>query len=304
MTMTHSLLEIRNLAFNYGKQAILSDLNISVPKGSIYGYLGRNGSGKTTTIRLIFKFLKAQHGTISFNGKNIHSLNHEYFKQVSLQSQPLALYDHLTTMEQIKYVNQFFDFDKTAIDKTLKDVDMYQHRNVKIKHMSSGMKQRVAIACSLLQDAELLVLDEPINGLDPNGIHEFRELILNLNKQGITIFMSSHILSEMQKMCTNVGILDSGKLILEDSMTNINKQFSSSLTLHTSNTILAKELLIKNGFSDNICIQKEELICPIQNDLDYAQIIKLLSAESIDIYNIERNQADLESIYLQLTKQS
>ncbi len=303
-TTKYTLLQINDLSFKYKTKEVLNNLNMNIPQGSIYGYLGKNGSGKTTTISLIFKFMAAKSGEIVYEGKNIYDLNHEYFKHVSLLSQPLSLYSHLTCIEQIKYMGCYYNFSPTEVEKALRNVDMYEFRDMKVRHMSAGMKQRLAIAISLLQKSELLVFDEPLNGLDPNGIHEFRGIVSNLHKQGKTILMSSHLLGEMEKTCTHVGMLDGGNLILEDSIENIQQSSTSTVELFTSDNAKCNELLLESGFLMKSDSLTNSISCEIKDDRDYAIIINALSSNAIDIYNINRERASLETIYLKKTSKS
>ena len=300
--MIDNIIETKNLSFDYGNEIVLKDISINVPRGSIYGYLGKNGAGKTTTINLILKLLSAKKDTIFYNQEDITTLNENYFKNISFLSQPIPLYSHFTCIEQLKYINCFYNVCSSNIDRVLKEVDMFDQRNKKVKSMSAGMKQRLAIAMSLLQNSDLLILDEPINGLDPKGIHEFRELMLSLNKDGKTIFVSSHILGEMQKMCSHIGIIDSGEMLLQDNLSNMSSLMSTEINLKTSDIDLSIDILTTNQCARNIRIKDNSILCDIANDAEYSKIISLISGRNIDIYDISRKEIDLESIYLTLIK--
>ncbi|MEG0890912.1 MAG: ABC transporter ATP-binding protein [Bacteroidales bacterium] len=298
--MSEKILEIKALTFSYGEGNILDGINLSVPKGAIYGYLGKNGAGKTTTINLILKLLPNKPGSIFYNNEDICTINESYFYHIGVLIQPLAMYNHLTCYEQLKYLNFFCDVSRANIEQVLKDVDMFDHRNKKIKILSAGMKQRLSIAMALLHNPDLLILDEPINGLDPNGINEFRALMKDLNKAGKTIFISSHILGEMQKMCSHIGIIDRGKLLFQDSISKIVKS-TTQIKIRTSDTSLSKDLLQQTG-TQNIDIIDNDITCDIAGDAEYAKIINTLCARNIDIYDISKKEVDLESFYLNLIK--
>lgn len=224
----------------------------------------------------------------------------EYFQKVGSLLQPSAMYKHMTPKEQLRYLSFFYDVDSHNIDKVLVDVGLYEYRNKCIKRLSTGLKQRLAIAMALLHEPEILILDEPTNGLDPNSVIDFRLLISRLNESGITILMSSHIIGELEKICSHIGILDNGKLICQDSMANLQKESGMALVIRCSDTLKALKLLDINSLieeGDN----ESGFKCQIYGDDDYARIIKQLSDNDIDIYNIERERFNLESYYLKLT---
>lgn len=299
--MSENIITTKGLTFSYGKDKILDDINLAIPKGSIYGYLGKNGAGKTTTINLMLKLLPNKYDTIFYNGKDICTLNEKYFNNIGTLIQPISLYYHMTCYEQLKYLNYYYNIDNVDIDKILKDVDLYGQRNKKIKALSTGMKQRLSIAMALLHNPDLLVLDEPTNGLDPNGIHEFRELIKDLNRAGKTIFISSHILGEIEKMCSHIGIIDGGKLLFQDSLSNIKSRLNIQIKIRTSDMNLSKDVLQNIGVQ-NLSMIENELICDITSDSDYAKITSAICEKNIDIYDISRKEVNLESFYLNLIK--
>lgn len=298
--MSEKILEIKALTFGYGKSNILDGISLAIPKGAIYGYLGRNGAGKTTTINLMLKLLPNKPGSIFYNKEDICTINESYFHYIGALIQPLAIYGHLTCYEQLKYLAYFYSIGETRIEQVLKEVDMFNYRNKKIKILSTGMKQRLSIAMALLHNPDLLILDEPTNGLDPNGIQEFRTLIKDLNKAGKTIFISSHILGDLQKMCSHIGIIDRGKLLFQDSLSNI-IEATTQIIIRTSDINLSKDTLLKI-WTKNIAIIDNALVCDIASDAEYAKIISALCARNIDIYNICRKEDSLESFYLNLIK--
>lgn len=300
--MSDNLLSIKALTFSYGKGDILSNLNLDIPQGSIYGYLGKNGAGKTTTINLILKLLPGKAGSIFYKGEDIHNLNENYFRNIGALIQPAPMYKHLTCYEQLNYLCCFYELPKTNIDRVLKDVDLFDHRHNKVKFLSAGMKQRLSIAMALLHNPNLLLFDEPVNGLDPNGMQEFRSLIKTLNEAGKTILISSHILGELEKMCTHIGILNNGTIIFEDSLPNLLNSLTAKIIIRTSDTEQTKTILQKNGIPILVSQENSELVCEIAHDSDYAKITKVICGNNIDIYDISRKEANLESFYLNLTK--
>jgi ABC-2 type transport system ATP-binding protein len=218
-------IETHQLSFSYKKQPILSNLNLEVPKGSIYGYLGENGSGKTTTIRLLAGLLGNKH-RISICGCAINNekLREKAFSKVGLLISPCFLYEHFSCIEHFNYLNQFYQNSQQQIDWILDKIGLAEIKQRKVKDLSSGMKQRLAIGLTLINDPELLILDEPINGLDPFGIKDIREVLVELNQTGKTIFISSHILSELEKTVTHIGILHQGKLLFQGTLNELKNQ--------------------------------------------------------------------------------
>ena len=299
--MSENIITTKNLTFSYGMDKVLDNINLEIPRGSIYGYLGKNGAGKTTTINLMLKLLSVERDTIFYNKEDISTLGEKYFSNIGTLIQPISLYRHMTCYEQLKYFSYLFNVDKANIDKVLKDVDMYDQRNKKIKVMSTGMKQRLAIAAALLHNPDLLMLDEPINGLDPNGIKEFRELIMGLNRDGKTIFISSHLLGEMQKICSHIGIIDSGKLLFQDNLSNMKSLMPTQIKICTSDNVLAKDVL-QNMNIEKLSITENNLSFELDDNKQYARAVKAICEKDIDIFDISRKEIDLESFYLTLIK--
>lgn len=245
--MDQLIIETRNLDFSFRSgQKILHSLNLQVPKGSIYGFLGPNGAGKTTTLRLLLSLLKKQSGVINLFGHDFQSNRISVLKRLgSLIEQP-SLYMHLTGKENLEVFRLTYHCDKKRIDEVLKIVRLTDAANKKAKAYSLGMKQRLSIAIALLHDPELLILDEPTNGLDPSGIVETRELIKHLNKEfGKTILVSSHLLAEVEKMATHVGIIHKGKLLFQGPLGELQqlKTKQAAIEIEVSDTLKANEIL-------------------------------------------------------------
>lgn len=224
----------------------LDNINLSVEKGSIYGFLGPNGAGKTTTLRLLLGLLKNQQGTIRLFDKDIATDRIGILKKVgSLIEQP-SLYGHLTAKENLEVYYKIYGIDRSRIEAVLRLVDLSDTGSKKARQFSLGMKQRLSIALALLHKPELLILDEPTNGLDPNGIIETRELIKRLNKEeAVTIIVSSHILAEVERMASHVGIIHKGKMLFQGSLSELQhlKTKQTLLQLETSDNDTAARLL-------------------------------------------------------------
>lgn len=297
----NELVRTEALSFSFSREfKALDNINLRVEKGSIYGFLGPNGAGKTTTLRLLLGLLKKQEGLIEIFGKKFESERLAILKKIgSLIEQP-SLYAHLTAKENLEVYRRIYGCDKTRIDEVLKMVGLSFTKNKKAKQFSLGMKQRLSIAVALLHQPQLLILDEPTNGLDPNGIIETRELIKLLNKEhGVTVLVSSHILAEVEKMATHVGIIHKGKLLFQGSLEALQqlKNKQSFLELETSNNDSARSVLQLN----NIERKNGMLVLPYENKQQTAAINRALVENGIDVYRLQPQQNNLEQLFIEIT---
>ncbi len=213
-----SLLKIRSLSKNYGRVEALKSLDLDIPSGSIYGILGPNGSGKTTTLGIVLGITKASSGSFEwFNSASLQSAK----KKIGALLETPNFYPYLSARKNLELVSKIKGLKEPNIDQVLKMVKLEERAEHKFKTYSLGMKQRLAIAATLLGEPEILVLDEPTNGLDPQGIAEVRNLILEIGKRGITVIIASHILAEVEKICDHVAVLQKGNLLFEGSVTEL-----------------------------------------------------------------------------------
>lgn len=302
--MSQLIVQTQNLTHHFsGGQPVLKDVNLEVPEGSIYGFLGPNGAGKTTTLRLILGLLATQQGSISILGRDLKANRTAVLRQVgSLIEQP-SLYGHLTARENLQVYRGVYGVDKLRISEALQLVGLAATGSKKAKQFSLGMKQRLSIALALLHQPKLLILDEPTNGLDPNGIIETRELVQNLNRQaGVTVIVSSHILAEVEKMATHMGIIHGGRLLFQGTLPQLQqlKQKQEYVQLQTSNNEVAFGLL--RSFAAER--QNGHLLVPFTSQEDTATINRLLVTQGIDVYQLNARTSDLEQLFLDLTAQS
>lgn len=214
-----SVLQVQDLKKTYGKIQALKGVSFEIPQGSVFGILGPNGSGKTTMLSIILDVLNADSGSYSWFGK---PASPDLRKHIGSLLETPNFYHYLSAVNNLKITNSISGRgDAAGIDAVLQKVKLYERRNSKFSSYSLGMKQRLAIAAALLGDPKILVLDEPTNGLDPVGIMEIRELIIELSKKGHTIIMASHLLDEVEKVCTHVAILKTGTLVTSGSVEDV-----------------------------------------------------------------------------------
>jgi lantibiotic transport system ATP-binding protein len=302
--MSRYIIETQNLDFSFRSgQKILESLNLQVPTGSIYGFLGPNGAGKTTTLRIVLGLLKKQQGQVKLFGKNFTDDRLDILSRLgSLIEQP-SLYMHLTGRENLELFRLNYGCDKKRIDEVLAIVRLTHAARKKAKAYSLGMKQRLAIAISLLHDPELLILDEPTNGLDPNGIIETRELIKTLNQEhGKTILVSSHLLAEVEKMATHVGIIHKGKLLFQGALQELQQQRlqQSAVEVEVSDTVKAA-LLLKNFPIRHT--NGTKVLINYESRERMAEITKTLVREGVDVYQLSMTENDLENLFIQITSE-
>lgn len=289
-----------NFSFRNGVKT-LQDVNLEVPQGSVYGFLGPNGAGKTTTLRLLLGLLKNQEGKLELFGQQFSSHRLDILRRLgSLIEQP-SLYLHLSAKENLEIYQLVYKTSKKRIDEVLKLVGLAETGRKKARQFSLGMRQRLSIAIALLHQPELLILDEPTNGLDPNGIIETRELIKKLNKEyNTTVIVSSHILNEVEKMATHVGIIHKGRMLFQGPLRELQqmKTRQSMLEIETNDNARAMALL-----SPQYNVQQNEnlLVLPYGDKQQTAGINQLLVKEGLDVYAIHPRQSDLEQLFIDIT---
>ena len=289
------------LSYRYSREApTLTDINLQVERGSIYGFLGPNGSGKTTTLSLLLGLLKSQSGTIELFGQSLHRDRSSILKKVGSLIESPSLYGHLTARENLEIYRPLYGAAGSRIAEVLQIVGLQDTGRKAVRSFSLGMKQRLAIALALLPSPELLILDEPANGLDPSGIIELRGLIQQLNKDyGMTILISSHILAEVEKMVTHLGIILNGRLLFQGSLQQLQRlqQSGSRLELHTSDNEAALELL----HTYRVERTGEGLSLALDDVGQVAAVARLLVHNDLDVYLLQPRKDDLEQIFITLT---
>ena len=290
------VLEIENLKKFYGENCVLNNISLEIEEKSIYGLIGPNGAGKSTLMKSILGLIKRDSGTINLYGKNITEKNQkEMNKNLGSLIENPSFYDHLTACENLDIVCELKGIDKKEIKNILNDVGLSNYINKKVREYSLGMKQRLGIAIALIGNPKFLILDEPINGLDPQGIEEMRNLFKSIVKNSNTsILISSHILDEIEKISTHIGILKNGNLIYNGSLENYRKLHPPVIVIKTSDNIKASKILRID--SSNIIGNK--LVLGNKTKEEVAKIIKYLN-NYVDIYRIEEEKESLEKLFIE-----
>lgn len=295
-------IQVHDLRFGYqARQPILPSLSLRVPQGAIYGFLGANGAGKSTTIRNLLGLLHPQAGSIRLFGKTLPAHRREVLGRVGALIEAPSCYGHLSGYDNLLVAARYLGIDPARIGEVLTLVGLREHAHKRARHYSTGMRQRLGLAMALLPDPELLILDEPTNGLDPSGIIEIRETLLALNAQGKTIFLSSHLLSEVERIATRVGILRAGELVFEGSIAELNAVRGQALKVRvvTSDPRRAAEVL-----GAHLSVEKAEadgLIVTLPDRGQLSRIAQLLTGQGIDLQELQPLRHDLEQLFIDLT---
>jgi len=295
------VIDTNNLTFDFGKQTVVKSLSLKVPEGSIYGFLGPNGAGKTTTIKLLLNLLQIQEGGIHIFGQELQSNRLSILSQIgSLIEQP-AIYLHLTGKENLLNRALLLQVNAKRVYEMLELVHLTGAANKKAGQYSLGMKQRLGIALALLADPKLIILDEPTNGLDPNGIIEVRELLIKLvTEQNKTVFISSHLLAEVERMATHVGIINYGELLFQGSIKDLEGMSKPTVQIETDNTADAANFLVQNNITVSD-VNEHHIYVPYTSKQQMGEINALLNRSGYNIYSINKQQKDLEKLFLDIT---
>ena len=251
--MAEYIIETKNLSKIYSKNVVVDSINMHVEKGKIYGLLGKNGAGKTTTMCMLLNLAYPSGGEIYLFGKNTKKYSKEIYSNIGSIIETPGFYENLTAYENLKIISKLRkDFYPTNINLVLEMVNLENAKSKKFKDFSLGMKQRLGIAAAIMHNPELLILDEPINGLDPFGIKEIRTLLKRLSHEyGITILISSHILSEIENIADVIGIMDNGVLIEEIPKEELYNRLNKFVEFEVSDVNLTVEILKKLGLKEN-----------------------------------------------------
>ncbi|MBT1452130.1 ATP-binding cassette domain-containing protein [Glaciecola sp. XM2] len=294
-----SIIEFSKVTKTFGQHKVLNEASFTVPYGSVFGFLGNNGAGKSTTVRLMLGLLKPSDGEIRLFSHPSTIALPKCLNNIGCIIDAPALYQHLTANEYLSLTQRMKNIPKNDIDRVLNIVEMLPHKNGVISEFSLGMKQRLAIANALLGAPDLLVLDEPTNGLDPQGMVDIRELLRSLPKKtGSTIFVSSHLLSEVERIVSHVAIINRGEVVLQDTLKNL-VSAEGKLTVSCEQLSNAKTLLSAADFQCSTNLSGELIIGGISKT-QCSQIHHLLSKHRIDFWQSTFDQLSLEETFMKI----
>ena len=298
-----NILSVRGLSFGYQGNQVLRGVDLEIPQGSIFGYLGKNGAGKSTTIKLLLGLLPIEEGEIFFRGVNLREAPLLLRSYSSSMIEHPFFYPFLTVSENLDYLDHIFRLGKGRKKEVLSLMGLNDHANKRAQSLSSGLKQRLGLAMCLFNHPEMLILDEPLNALDPQGIYELRSILKMLNQEeGVTIFLSSHILEELEKLADHVAIIHGGKVIYQGDISGLVKKQSNIVKFKIDNTSIITQLGYDSKFS-LVEIHDANHVCfEIRNENEFAQLIALMSQERIAIYNITYQESALETAFIHLTE--
>jgi ABC-2 type transport system ATP-binding protein len=298
------IMETIGLRKSYKGNVVVNDVNIHIPKGSVYGFVGPNGAGKSTVMKMILDLIQPDAGEVHLFGEKVTDHSYEIFKKVGSIIENPYFYDKLTARQNLELHCEYMGFPNTErIDEVLRMVDLRNIEGKKIRNYSLGMKQRLAIARAILARPEFLILDEPTNTLDPEGIRDMRNLFRQLNQEyGTTIFISSHILSEVDLIADRIVIIKHGKLLTELSIEEIHKHQAAYLFLQVDDTAHAAALLEQRGIT-NFSVSDKENIQIYDTELSGKVVSKYLIENGVGLESIGRKQDTLEDYFFELTQE-
>jgi len=304
------MIRTEDLTKEYDGFKAVDNLTLQVEKGEIYGFLGPNGAGKTTTILMLLGILKPTRGKIYLMGEELKKNPLEIKKRIGVVSEKQFIYKEMSAQE---YLNFFADLYKVEnkekrIDELLSAVNLLEIKKRKLGAFSRGMQQKLGFVRALLHNPEILLLDEPVSGLDPTGIKQIRDLIKEENKKGKTVFISSHLLSEVERLCDKVGIINKGKLLAEDTMDNLKTRLSDFVELEVEVSKIKKEIvdaLSSFKFVKELKTRGNLLNLRISSNKDYrAQISQAITQQKGIVLGIKEKEMSLEDAFITITQKN
>jgi ABC-2 type transport system ATP-binding protein len=310
---TKPVLSVQNVKKRIGKKWIIKGVSFDIHAGEIFGFLGPNGSGKTTTIRMLVDLIRPTEGRIWIGGQDIALRRNEALQQIGCIVENPEMYPYLTGLENLEHFARMIpDIDNARIHEVIDIVGMRNRIYDKVKTYSLGMRQRLGIAQALLSRPKLLILDEPTNGLDPQGIKELRIFIRRLSDEGLSLFISSHLLSEIQMMCDRVAIISHGEVIAVGGVDELLQQRAELTWLYLTQPEKAQSIFEAAGYqarqlhsaedAPGISIPGAQWLEVAIAAADMAKLNKQLTIAEIDVYVIEPKKATLEQLFLGLTE--
>lgn len=303
------MLDILKLYKKYGKAVALDGLDLAIHKGEIFGFVGPNGAGKTTAMKIIAGLLTANSGQVRVEEIDALKENDRLKEKIGYVPDFFGTYDNLKVLEYMEFFASIYGMEgkesKQVCGRYLDMVNLSDKEEHYVDHLSRGMKQKLCLARSLIHNPKLLILDEPASGLDPRARYEMKEILKNLREEGKTILISSHILPELVQMCTNIGIIDKGKMVMTGTVENILHQLDSSNPL-VMNIVFGQEtaltILKSNSLVDNIAISGKNISIMFKgNEEEEAKLLATFIEQGVMVSSFTREEGNLESLFMKIT---
>lgn len=304
------MIQTEGLTKQFDRLTAVDNLNLHVQKGEIYGFLGPNGAGKTTTIMMLLGIEKPTRGTVKLFGKQ---LSEDYFgirRRIGVLAEVQRMYEDMTAEEYLRFFAQLYEVDEPdrRIREVLGRLNLYERRKELLRGYSKGMKQKLGMARVLLHDPELLILDEPVSGLDPYGIKEIRDIIMEENAKGKTLFLSSHILSEIERTCHRVGIMNKGRLLAEDDMENLKRRLMDEVEISIELEAPLEglpEALRAEPYVTTVTVDANRLVVKTRADGDYrGDISRLIASRGGVVMSMAKSELTLEDAFVTITEKN
>lgn len=300
------MIEIRHLYKAFDNHMVLRNLNMKIHDGAVYGFVGPNGAGKTTTMRIIAGLLKADSGQILIDGEDIGA---RHKKLIGYMPDFFGVYDRLRVKEYMDFFASIYGLDKEETEKKIHQllelVKLTEKKEAYVDSLSRGMKQRLCLARCMIHDPKLLILDEPASGLDPRARYEFKEIIKQLKKEGRTVMISSHILSELSEMCTDICIIDEGRCVMDGSVDEIEYHMitASPLVIRTAGRQEdALSIIRQNEMVETLSYNENEIQAVFKGGReDEIMLLHALMAADVPVYSFGRDRSGLETLFMQIT---
>lgn len=294
-----TILTIENLHKRYGRIQALKNVSFEIQKGRVYGILGPNGSGKSTTLGIVLNVVNRTSGSYSWFGGQIQT--HEALKKVGAIIERPNFYPYMTAEENLKLVCKIKSINYAKINEKLDLVGLTERKDSKFNTFSLGMKQRLAIASALLNDPEILILDEPTNGLDPQGIHQIRDIIKKIASQGTTILLASHLLDEVEKVCSHVIVLRKGEILYSGSVDGMSANHSF-FEVMADDVLSLKNILSSHSAVEKVVEEEGKILVYLTSDLSASELNQFLFSKNITLTHLVKRKNSLEAQFLELTK--
>ena len=300
-----SVIDVQHLCKVYPGKVAVDDISFSLNEGEIFGLLGPNGSGKTTTILMVLGLLEPTAGSVTVLGKSPLRSPLEVKRLVGYLPDTVGFYDNLTLFENLDYTASFLGLDAEEREKRINEAFAVMHlgdrAHMKVKTLSHGLKQRLGLAKALIADPDILILDEPTNGLDPKGIVELREFILELKNKGKTIILCSHILSEMEQLASNITFINKGKQIKSITSEELSTEFGKKIEIVTNETEKISNFL-RERFSEASVKQENNSVLLSAVNIQFMELFDLFKKNNISVNGITEKNISLEDYFMEIVK--